>query len=327
MRVIVLHGAVPGEAGKEEEDTLVQVRVVRQTLTELGHETDTVLLTLDTGEARKTLCDLKPDIVFNLVESIAGKGNLIHLAPSLLDALGIPFTGGAVEAVFLTSNKLIAKKILRGEGIDTSPWVSLKELTQPLVVPGLYIIKSVWEHASRGVDDEAVVHTDSSAQLAKMIASRQERLGFPCFAELFIDGREFNLSLLAGKNGPDVLPPAEILFDSYPPEKRRIVDYRAKWEEGSFEYLHTPRRFAFPSEDEPLLRRLSHLAQRCWFLFDLRGYGRIDFRVDRNGIPWILEVNTNPCLSPDAGFAAAAGRAGLPISQVIERIIRDTSPS
>ena len=144
------------------------------------------------------------------------------------------------------------------------------------------------------------------------------RLGRACYAEQYIDGREFNLSVLASPQGPQVLPPAEIDFSGFPPGKPRLVGYRAKWEEGSFEFQHTPRRFDFPAEDGPLLDRLRDLALGSWRVFGLRGYGRVDFRVDEAGHPWVLETNTNPCLSPDAGFYAAlqghrsALKRGLP---------------
>ena len=144
-----------------------------------------------------------------------------------------------------------------------------------------------------------------------------------CFAELYIDGREFNLSLLAGNTGPEVLPPAEILFHDYPPDMAKVVDYRSKWVEDSFEYLHTPRSFDFSKKDEPLIQRLKDMAIHCWNIFGLRGYARVDFRVDENSQPWILEVNTNPCLSPDGGFSAAVEQAGLTFNQAIERIVQD----
>ena len=112
---------------------------------------------------------------------------------------------------------------------------------------------------------------------------------------------------------PQVLPPAEIDFGDFPPDKPRIVGYQAKWDDESFEYHHTPRRFEFPSTDRALLAELSRLAADCWHQFGLRGYVRVDFRVDRDGRPWILEVNSNPCLSLDAGFAAAVQRAGITV--------------
>jgi D-alanine-D-alanine ligase len=148
-------------------------------------------------------------------------------------------------------------------------------------------------------------------------------LGRPYFAEQYIEGREFNLSLLADAGGPQVLPAAEIDFSRLPAGKPRIVGYKAKWKADSPEYHATPRRFDFASADGPLVERLAELSRSAWQCFGLRGYARVDFRVDRQGRPWILEINVNPCLSPDAGFAAALDRAGIPFPQAIARILHD----
>ena len=113
-----------------------------------------------------------------------------------------------------------------------------------------------------------------------VLRRRAPDLGGACFAEVYIEGREFNLALLAGPDGPEVLPPAEIVFEGYGPDRLRIVGYRAKWDEASYEYHHTPRRFDFPAADAPLLDRLRRTARDCWRLFGLRGWARVDFRVD-----------------------------------------------
>ncbi len=197
--------------------------------------------------------------------------------------------------------------------------------------PGRYIIKSVWEHASLGLDDDSIITVASVDDARRAIRERAGKLGGEAFAEAYIDGREFNLALLdRGKRdcprGDDlpveVLPPAEIRFEDYAPGKPRIVGYAAKWAEDSFEYHKTPRRFSFPPQDVPLLARLRELALRCWVAFGLKGYARVDFRVDEAGQPWVLEVNTNPCLSPDAGYMAAAAQAGLSYRDVVERLVQ-----
>ena len=103
----------------------------------------------------------------------------------------------------------------------------------------------------------------------------------------------------------------------------RIVDYQAKWEEDSYTYHHTPRRFDFSAADLELLDQLRGIARRCWDAFGLAGYVRVDFRVDRGGHPYILEINSSPCLSPDAGFAAAVERAGMSFDQAVARIVAD----
>jgi D-alanine-D-alanine ligase len=99
------------------------------------------------------------------------------------------------------------------------------------------------------------------------------------------------------------------------------VGYRAKWDQDSFEYHHTARRFDFPPEDTRMLDEVSRIALRCWDLFGLCGYARVDFRVDNQGNPWVLEINTNPCLSPDAGFSAALSTAGISFAAAIDRIL------
>jgi D-alanine-D-alanine ligase len=90
-------------------------------------------------------------------------------------------------------------------------------------------------------------------------------------------------------------------------------------------YTGTPRRFGLEKAEPALAAELEKLAKSCWDLFGLAGYARVDFRVDREGKPWILEVNVNPCLNPDAGFAAAAASAGLSYRDLISSII-DAAP-
>ncbi len=146
-----------------------------------------------------------------------------------------------------------------------------------------------------GLDEGNIVSVKTEDQLNEILKEKAARLGGACFAETFIHGREFNLSIIGGLDGPEVLPPAEIIFDNLERGKPAIVGYRAKWEEDSHEYKNTPRTFAFNEDDQPLISELKSLALRCWDLFGLRGYARVDFRVDESCRPWILEVNCNPC--------------------------------
>lgn len=319
MRVAVLHNAIAEDAAPDERDVLVQVRSVVEALQALQHEAVTVPCDLDLDGLRTRLRKLRPAVAFNLVESLGGHGRLIHLVPALLDAMGLRYTGSPTTALFLTSHKVLAKERLRAAELPTPDW-------RPSDAPaaaGTYIVKPVWEDASVGIDDAAVIAFDDAQEIDKVIARRAERLQTPCFAERFVDGREFNLSILGGRTRPQCLPPAEIVFEDFPPDKPRIVGYEAKWSEDSFEYRHTVRRTAFGPEDATLLASLASVAERCWAAFGLRGYARVDFRVDAEGRPWVLEVNANPCLSPDAGFAAAAGVAGLTMEAVVERVLRD----
>jgi D-alanine-D-alanine ligase len=316
-RIVVLHGAVPAEAPPDEQDVLVEVGAVCAGLARLGYAARPMPLTLDLEAARRKLAARPPALVFNLVESIAGSGRLLFLAPALLEELRLPYTGVPLDGIYLSSNKRVAKRLMALAGIPTPP---LAEGSAP-ASGGRWIVKSVWEHASIGLDDGSVVA--GGPALAAALAERRARYGGDWFAEGYIDGREFNLALLAQPEGVHVLPPAEIRFEGWAPGKPRIVGYRAKWHTDAAEYRSTVRAFADPTADGPLLAELEALAVRCWSLFGLRGYARVDFRVDGAGRPWVLEVNANPCIAPDAGFAAALAQAGIALDQALAWIVAD----
>jgi D-alanine-D-alanine ligase len=324
MHVAIVHNAVPPGAPPDERDVLVQVAHVSQALCELGHRASVLACTLNLAALKESLVALAPDAVFNLVESLDGSDRLIGLAPALYETLGLPFTGAGAAAFLLTSDKLLSKERLHGAGLPTPAWFSPGRAAGEFELAPPYIVKTVSEHGSFGMSDASVVsREDSSTSCEERIAAEERRLGRECFAEAYIAGREFNLSLLADAHGPCVLPPAEIDFSRLPNGALPIVGYDAKWREETPEFHGTPRTFLFPEEDRSLLAELESLALACWRLFGLRGYARVDFRVDDRKRPWILEINANPCLSPDAGFAAAAARAGLPFREVVRRILRD----
>ncbi len=316
MNVAVLHGEVHPDAGEDEQDVLVEVECISRALLEEGYNPVPVPFSIDIKKTINKLEEIKPSFVFNLVETVEGKGNLIYLAPAILNHLNIPYTGSKLDAIYITSNKVLTKKFLKYSGINTPPWHELDEHPKDDIVPCIF--KSVWEHASVGLDEDSVVFDIEKGhkEIKKRLATGKKDF----FIESYIDGREFNISLIEGKNGPEVLPHGEIKFVDYH-DKIKVVGYRAKWDSDSFEYNHTNRTFDFSEEDRTLLEELSNISVACWNLFKLSGYGRVDFRVDNGGTPWVLEVNINPCLSPDAGFIAAAQRAGLSFNDVIKRIV------
>jgi D-alanine-D-alanine ligase len=327
MRIAIVNNALNPGSPPDEEDVLAQAAAVEAAARRCGHDTLRLTCDLNLADLRDRLIDATPDAVFNLVEALAGTGRLLHLFPSLLDAMGLPYSGASAEALFLTSNKILAKAWLEAHGIPTPPWVGPCDGRRLCTVPPAgrrperWIIKSVWEHASIGLDEKALLDAAATDDLPALLLQRAPRLGGACFAEAFIEGREFNLSVLQGPAGPRVLPPAEILFEGFAPDQPRIVDYRAKWDPSAYEYHHTPRRFDVAPQDDALIGELKALALRCWHIFDLSGYARVDFRVDAMNRPWVLEINANPCLSPDAGFAAAIARAGLSFEQAVDEII------
>ncbi|MCU0598024.1 MAG: D-alanine--D-alanine ligase [Desulfobacterales bacterium] len=329
MKISIIHDIVGDADSLDAKDVLYQAASVKEALEVLGHEVAQISCGLDLEKLRGQLLESKTEMVFNLMESMEGQGRLIHLVPFCLDAWKIPYTGNTAEAMMITSNKVMAKRCMEAVGLPTAPWIGPyphrirpNSASPEDKAESLWIIKSVWEHASIGVHQKGLV-TATEKELLPLLKEHAQFLNGDCFAEKFIDGREFNLSVLGGLNGPEVLPAAEILFEGFAPEKPRIVCYNAKWVEDSFEYQNTPRDFKLTKKDGPLVKTLIDLARRCWKEFALSGYARIDLRVDHKGQPWILEINANPCINPDGGFAAAAIQGDITYAEVIERILLD----
>ncbi len=305
MRVLVLTSAVEAARRPDTDDTFIQAEEIAARLHELGHETLTVPYAHQHEFA--AIRDFGPHLIFNLVEDLPDGPDELHTVTRSLDLRDIPYTGAATESLRVLGNKPVMKARLRAAGLPVP--LGLGEAGED----ARYIVKSAVEHASLGLSAENVVTGAGAALL--MIARRAAEMGGEWFAEAYVDGREFNVAILDG----EVLPIAEILFTDHAGDVPRIVGYAEKWHTGSAAYDATPR--VFPAREEPLFTELEDLARAAWELFDLSGYARVDFRVDRSGRPYILEVNANPCLAADAGFCAAAAERGLSQTDVVARLL------
>lgn len=314
---VILHDVRAGQGPPDQSDTLIEAQAIADTLGAIGFDVSIIPVGLDLAALERRLAAVQPRVVVNLVESLDGRGRLIHVVPALLESLELPFTGCSASALGLTSDKVLAKRQLRAAGIATPALFDADTTSGDGPESAEWIVKSVWEHASLGLDDASIV---MGAAVAETIAARRAQFGGEWFAEQFVRGRELNVALIATGEGPRVLPVAEIRFDDFPAGKPRIVGYAAKWDTASFEYGSTPRAF----DVEPAVaHRVGEIALACWWLFGLDGYARVDFRIDERGEPWVLEVNANPCLSPDAGFAAALAEAGVAYRAAIAGLIDD----
>lgn len=317
-RVIILYNEITKNASSDELDILDQVKVVSDALVELGYEVTELTLSLNMKKAVAEIKKIKPYFVFNLVESLQNSGELLYFASALLTYLGIPFTGVHHESMFITSNKFLAKKQFKQYGIPTAEFFSLTELDKlnPLE---RYIIKPIWEDGSLGIDEHSVFYGNDLELIAKLKKYNKNKF----FVEQYIDGREFNISVLGGDAEPKVMPLAEIKFKNFPEGKPKIMGYTAKWIEDTFEYENTERTFEFTVSDKSLREKISEITKKCWNAFDMRGYVRVDFRVDKNDNPFVLEINSNPCISPSSGFYVATSMAGMKFTDVVKLIIKD----
>lgn len=320
---VLIYNEIPEDAAPDEADTKVQADLVAKALGKLGFKTIPLPFSLGFNRFIDNLSSLAPVFVFNLVESVDGEGKLNHLAPLLLEHMQIRYTGCPAEAIYLTTNKVLTKKMLRLKGVATPRWVSLNEAEA--FNPGIqYLIKPISEDASIGLDDDCIFKAEEPDELKEFLNLKQKMTGKEFFAEEYIDGREFNISIIGLGGEPEILPPAEIKFTGlWENDRAKVVDYKAKWDESSFEYQNTQRIFEFGERDRLMVDHLKTIAKICWKAYNLQGYARFDFRVDQSGKPWLLEINANPCLTPGSGFMAAAEVMGLAFTDVIARIIKE----
>lgn len=322
--IAIIHNPVSKNAAADERDVLDQVEEIVDSVGILGYAYEVLPFNPNLLELKQTLSRINPYCIFNLVEAVDGDSRLQHMAPAFYDHLSLPYTGATTEALFITTHKVLAKKWMSMGQVPTAEWLALENppMSAP-AFPGIYIIKPVSEEASVGLDAAAIVTVETREELRSLVRERQRLLGKACFAERYIDGREFNLSLLGRPGGVDAMPPAEMNFD-YPAGVPKIMDYKAKWVEGTPEYEGTQRTFDLAPSDKDLAARLQAIAKQCWNLFHLRGYARVDFRVDEDGHPYVLEINANPCITSGSGFPVACEKSGLDYDGMVQRILEDT---
>lgn len=261
-------------------------------------------------------------VIFNLGEGLGGRLFEEARIAWALEAMGYRFTGASGDAIANSVHKARAKAVLAANGIATPPWWifhNSREVSARLAatLPFPLIVKPVAEDASVGIDNDAVVHTPKA--LRSRVAYIVKYYRQAALAEAFIAGREFNVGLWG--DPPEVLPLAEVDFSAIPDPFARVVTYAAKWEADTFEYNNTP--VVCPAQVDPeLSARIVSTARRAWTAIGCRGYARVDMRVSDEGVPYVLEVNCNPDISPDAGFFREARVAGYTYQDMVVRILK-----
>ncbi len=303
----------PGEA-PTHDDIRGTVELVNRALGERGYEV--VLLPVEnTGAIGKLVRRAAPDVVFNLVEGIESDSEAEGAVARALEATGVPFTGCPAKAIDLALDKERAKELLRSWGL---PVPAGRVMSAPGPADGLrfpLIVKCLREDASLGLTDRSIVRDE--AQLREQVAFITETYRQPALVEEYLEGREFNLAIVGPR--PLALPISEIDFSTMPAGKPRFVSYDAKWVPDSVEYRATVPLCPAPI-DGPSAARLRRLALRAFRLCGCRDVARVDLRTDSNGKPFILEVNPNPDLSPDAGLARSARAHGWTWEGLVERL-------
>jgi D-alanine-D-alanine ligase len=321
LDIIILHNNVKEDSPEDVLDILLQAKWIGEILTEKGYAVQLLPFSFESLAQLAKENPTKPPVVFNLVDSAPGEETLSYLVPGILSHFKLPYTGCSLDALFVTTNKTLAKKLMYSNGIPTPSWIGLDAAIDitPLVKDSWYLVKPIAEDASVGLDDDSLVHATSREAVEAAILRKEQGSTSKYFAEQFIDGREFTACMYGEAGAPTVMPPYEWVFEGFEEQQRaKIITYEAKWNDKSFGFEHIKAKYEIAPADVPLVSRLEQLARKCWQVFALSGYARVDFRVDAQGNPWVLEINGNPSFY---GFYHICGNLGLPFPSIVDQVV------
>ena len=249
-----------------------------------------------------------PGLVFNLSYGIQGKARYTHV-PAILEMLGIPYVGSSPYAHAIALDKVLTKILLLQKGLPTPRFLVVDE-------PGLTPIEELNYPMILKPKDEArslgLQIVENKAQFLAGVAEISEHFETQVLAEEFIAGREINIGLL-GNNPVVAFPPVELIFGEGP----AIYTHEDKTKVSERKIVKS-----CPADLKPdQLYSLQQLAIRAFKALECYDCARVDFRLDQEGQPYILEVNSMASLEPDSSFALAAEKAGLSYNNLINRLI------
>jgi len=262
---------------------------------------------------RITANDLKVDIVLNISEGFRGR-NRESQVPAILDLYNIHFVGADALTLGVTLDKVVAKKCFMADGIPTPRYFKATpedDLFKLNTIGFPLFVKTLHEGTSKGITQSSRVEN------FKQLKAQVERIGRdykqPALVEEFIKGTEFTVGVI-GNDPPEPMPVVQYAIDGKTSLGNGFYSYRHVVEK-SVEYI-CPAPI-----DEKLALRLQELAVRVYKSVDCRDFGRVDFRVDQAGKPYVLEINPLPNLSPDDVFVLFAKVKEMSYNQIINKIV------
>jgi D-alanine-D-alanine ligase len=275
-------------------------------------------------DAYEKLRRLRPDLVFNRAEGIRGESRESHI-PAFCEMLGIPYVGSGILTTAICLDKPTTKMILEYHGIKTAPFQVFRSLEEPLN-PRLrfpLILKPSHEGSSMGINIDNVVYDEGA--MRKKLHEMLEAYRQPILVEEFIDGREFSVGLL-GNYGPGeeprVLPILEVDFTRFPKELGNVLGQKAKT------IYDSSKNYICPAEiPDELRRRLEEISKRAFRVLDCKDFARLDFRMDREGELYFLEINPLPGIDYNVEadelsfYPMMCYAAGMDYDEMIRQII------
>ena len=326
LRVLLLTHAelyardsVVGKTESEQLPWRTEYHVMRG-LRALGHEVEQLGLDTSLAPLHDALDRFDPHIVFNLLIELRDSGGFEPHVVAALEARGARYTGCNSEALVLTRDKAITKKLLAWHGMPIPEFATYRRGRRHRAPNGLafpLIVKPIDEGGSYGIRRNSLVK--SALALERRVAWVHRHCGHDAIAERYIDGREITVGLI-GNRRPHCLPLWEIHFDGLADGAPRIATERIKW---SVKQRRACAVHSGPARRLPrgVATATERLALRAWRVLRLSGFARIDFRIDAAGTPWLIDVNANPDVDFREDFARSAAHDGIAPTALLQRIL------
>jgi len=284
-----------------------------------GHELLVISIHDDLTPIPSAIGEFKPTIVFNLLEGFDNTGVYDQNMVSYLELLKVPYTGCNPRGLTLARDKALARKVLAYHQIPAPAFKVIPYGQKPVRPRSLrfpLIVKSLTYEGSAGISQASVV--ENLEQLEKRVTFIHDTLYTAAIVEQFVNGRELYVGVL-GNQRIQVLPIWEMSFANMPADNWRIATERVKWNV-NYQKRNGISTGEAKLESEVALK-IKNLAARAFRALELSGYVRFDFRLDKDGNPWVIEANPNPQLAKAEDFAQSAILSNMSYSRLLERIM------
>jgi D-alanine-D-alanine ligase len=311
LPVLLIYNEDPSWSRQDIQDAQAETRLLANALVEVGHPIQEARV--QSAKLETYLESFSPDehLVFNWCEEIPGIPHSAHQIARVLEQMGFTYTGADEQALTLSQDKRLVKRLLQESGIPTPAWqvYTTDQMIGWERFPA--IVKPAFEHCGFGISREAVVQ--SEAELTQRVRYVIDELKQPALVEDFIDGREFHVGVI-GNGILRVLPPAEIDYSQFEDIHDRLCTYEANFDKTSLAYqLTLPRLPAMLAYKQ--LRNLERVVTVAYQATQCRDYTRMDVRL-RDGVFYVLDVNHNADISSDNSLVRAAALIGLSYGQL-----------
>ncbi len=296
MKIAILTGGI----STERDVSLQTGRCIEQALLKAGYE---VVFADINPDSLDILDDTSIDIFFPALHGEFGEDGRLQ---QILEDKNLCYVGSGPKASALAMDKVAAKEHFTTAGAITpcsvrySDQLTDEKLEEELSSPEKYVVKPITHGSSVGVEIVSL-----ATEAISLAADCNKQYG-NCMVEQFVEGREITVGILNGK----ALPIIEVI------PKENFYDYHAKYIADSTEYLFDT------ITDKALIEKINHDAIACFELLGCRHFGRIDFLLTEDNVPYVLEINTIPGMTTHSLVPKAAAKTGLSMSKLCSLLVK-----